>query len=641
MLYHTFAALGGNTRSEMTVAFRHYQGIGAPRNCEEAAYYYRRVAEKALNWWESGPPGGHYLQKHTFRFADDHGGVYGEGASAISSGANSVRQKQSIDSAKELGDIVEYLELLARKGNLPETISLGKIYYEGSRTLPRNIPKAKEYFLRVARQYWDRDSKIRPGGPQYLGKFAGRAAGYLGVMALRGEAGPQDFGLAFKWFKRGIDCGDANSQNGIAYMYLYGYGVKEDRAKASAFFKTAASQDFPVAQVNYAKMLLESAEIEHAKRYLELAARHGNMEAFYYLAEINNAAAPKDRSCGLATAYYKIVAEKVEPPQSPMAWANKAYENGDTESALIGYMMAAEQGYESGQANVAYILDEHRSAFPLKKLLALAGATPTKTLEQLKKVQQERELALIYWTRSAKQANIDSLVKMGDYYLSGIGTEVDPVKAASCYSAAAEHQASAQALWNLGWMHENGIGVSQDFHLAKRYYDQAFETNPEAYLPVTLSLFKLRLRALWNTITHGGVKGIGPEPKKKRISFSEFLKNWYEAAAEAEAAQVLQEEDELAATGGQQQHLPGDEYGYDDGLDDDMAESVIIIALAGAVALLVYYRQWRQQQTQRREEEQRRAGGPPAEPQQQPQPQPQPPVGIWDDPGMPGWGMPH
>ncbi|KAA8910775.1 hypothetical protein FN846DRAFT_508504 [Sphaerosporella brunnea] len=633
LLYHTFAALGGNTRSEMTIAFRHYQGIGTSRNCEEAAFYYRRVAEKALTWWESGPPGGHFLQKHTFRLADDQGGVYGEGASAISSGPNGQRQRQSLDSAKELGDIVEYLELLARKGNFPETISLGKIYYEGSRNLPRNIAKAKEYFLRVANQYWDRD-KVRTGGPQYLGKYAGRAAGYLGNMALRGEAGPQDYNAAFRWFKRGVTCGDANSQNGLGFMYLNGLGVKEDREKASKYFKSAASQDFPVAQVNFAKMLLENGEIEPAKRYLELAARHGNVEAFYYLAEINNAAKAKDRSCGLATAYYKIVAEKVEPLQSPMAWANQAYENGDMENALVGYMMAAEQGYESAQANVAYLLDEHSSALPLKSLLARAGIDLKRIQGRRHVSQQDQELALIYWTRSAKQANVDSLVKMGDYYLSGIGTDPDPVKAASCYNAAAEHQASAQALWNLGWMHENGVGVSQDFHLAKRYYDQAFETNPEAYLPVTLSLLKLRLRAFWNIITHGGVKGIGPEPKKKRVTFREFLRNWYEAATEADL-HVLQDDEEMD---GSQQHLPGDEY-YDEGFDEDVAESIIILALAGAVAVLVYYRQWRQQQQARRRAEERLNDG--ARGQQAPPPQPPPPVGIWNDPQMPGWGMPH
>lgn len=103
---------------------------------------------------------------------------------------------------------------------------------------------------------------------------------------------------------------------------------------------------------------------------------------------------------------------------------------------------------------------------------------------------------------------------MGDYYLSGIGTAQDSEKAASCYQAAAETLQSAQAYWNLGWMHENGVGIDQDFHLAKRFYDQALETNKEAYLPVTMALVKLRARSTWNRWTGGDIKSIEDEPRK-------------------------------------------------------------------------------------------------------------------------------
>jgi SEL1 protein len=34
-------------------------------------------------------------------------------------------------------------------------------------------------------------------------------------------------------------------------------------------------------------------------------------------------------------------------------------------------------------------------------------------------------------------------------------------KAASFYQAAADTQISALAMWNLGWMYENGVGVPQ------------------------------------------------------------------------------------------------------------------------------------------------------------------------------------
>jgi SEL1 protein len=66
-------------------------------------------------------------------------------------------------------------------------------------------------------------------------------------------------------------------------------------------------------------------------------------------------------------------------------------------------------------------------------------------------------------------------------------------------------------------MHENGVGLTQDFHLAKRYYDLALETNEEAYLPVTLSLLKLRLRSAWNTLTHGRINSIQDEPGEVSI----------------------------------------------------------------------------------------------------------------------------
>jgi len=46
--------------------------------------------------------------------------------------------------------------------------------------------------------------------------------------------------------------------------------------------------------------------------------------------------------------------------------------------------------------------------------------------------------------------------------------------------------------------------MAQDFHLAKRHYDFALDTNMEAYLPVTLSLFRLHARSLWHTLTGRG-----------------------------------------------------------------------------------------------------------------------------------------
>ena len=39
-------------------------------------------------------------------------------------------------------------------------------------------------------------------------------------------------------------------------------------------------------------------------------------------------------------------------------------------------------------------------------------------------------------------------------------------------------------MFNLGYMHELGLGMRQDIHLAKRFYDLAAETSVDAKIPV-------------------------------------------------------------------------------------------------------------------------------------------------------------
>ena len=52
-------------------------------------------------------------------------------------------------------------------------------------------------------------------------------------------------------------------------------------------------------------------------------------------------------------------------------------------------------------------------------------------------------------------------VKMGDYHYYGFGTEIDYESAATHYRVASEQQHNAQAMFNLGYMHERGLGLKQ------------------------------------------------------------------------------------------------------------------------------------------------------------------------------------
>ena len=84
-------------------------------------------------------------------------------------------------------------------------------------------------------------------------------------------------------------------------------------------------------------------------------------------------------------------------------------------------------------------------------------------------------------------------MRLGDYYYYGWGTNIDYETAAGHYRIASEQQNNAQAMFNLGYMHELGLGMKRDIHLAKRFYDMAAETSVDAKVPVALALAKLAL----------------------------------------------------------------------------------------------------------------------------------------------------
>lgn len=597
LLYYTFAALKGHTRAEMTLASRHHTGVGTPKSCETACKYYKNVADKVMDWYRSGPPGGMSWTRESSHIADDYGGLYGEGASVSSSGINAVHHHPHSDAYASIEDIIEYLDLMSNKGDFKSSFNLGRIYYEGQRGLERNLGMAAKYFFMVAKKYWKPNGRIEENYKPGLDKIAAKAAGYLGRMYMRGEGVQQDFDRAKFWFDRGISHGDAQSQYCLGLMLLRGYGVSKNIGKATDLFKASADQDYALSQVQLGVLFLDRGQpddVRVANDYFELAARYGNIEAQYYLAEMIHHGIGRDKACAQAMGLYKTVAEKAEPLVSTWNEANNAYEDGDYELAFLGYLHAAEEGYESAQNNVAYLLDTRQSM--LSNILGL-GETKSALMDN-------PGLALIFYTRSSRQGNMDSLVKMGDYYLDGIGTDLDIDKAVKCYTGASEYHQSAQALFNLGWMHENGVGLDQDFHLAKRYYDLALATNEEAYLPVKLSLLKLRARSYWNTVTHGRINSIQDEPENsKDWSFSEWVNNFIQDEGLFYDDVMYDDIYDDTMPGGDTPHYPGAE-------DDGFIDTLIIMSLAMALAFVVYYRQHREraEQARRQREQQQQQG---------------------------------
>ncbi|OAA81686.1 ubiquitin-protein ligase Sel1/Ubx2 [Akanthomyces lecanii RCEF 1005] len=604
LLYYTLAAKRGDPKALMAIAYRHQSGVGTLKSCETAIGYYKEVADKAIDWYRDAPPGGQSWIQESWRISDDDGGIYGEGASASSAGLNALKRNLHSNDDADISDVIEYLDLMSQKSDSKASFNLGRLYYEGQRGLEKDFESALKYFFLAASRYWKRDGRATDGNKNGADKTAAEAAGFIGRMYLRGDGVAQNFDKAKAWFERGKSHGDAQSQWGLGMMLLNGLGIRRNIKLATELLRTSADQDFAPAQVQMGRLFLDQGNPEDVKtaNYLfELAARYANIEALYYLAEMTNHAVGRERSCQLALTYYKAVAERAEPLVSQWSQANLAYELGNHDLAFLQYLMAAEQGFEKAQTNVAYMLDGKFGKMSLVELLI--GRQENKVSPMA-----NANLALIEWTRSSRQSNVDSLVKMGDYYFYGIGVEKDLAKAVQCYSGASDYQQSAQALFNLGWMHENGVGLTQDFHLAKRYYDHALVINTEAYLPVTLSLLKLRIRSAWNTFTHGPIHSIQDEPKKKKDwSLSEWINNFIEGD--------LIYEDDYYEDYYDANTIEGGEF-----LDDsNVLESLLIIGVTIALVGLVWWRQRIQLQRAEAEERRRREQGlPPAAPMMDP-----------------------
>ena len=154
--------------------------------------------------------------------------------------------------------------------------------------------------------------------------------------------------------------------------------------------------------------------------------------------------------------------------------AAQQFKKENYSSAYVLYSVLGELGFSVAQQNVAFLLEE---------------------VDDLRITGEENiyPRSLMNFNRAADQGLSQSRVKIGDYNFYGFGTEQDFETASEHYRIAAEEGGNGQAFFNLGWMHQHGMGLERDKFLAKRYYDQAIEVNPvEASLPATLALFYLQ-----------------------------------------------------------------------------------------------------------------------------------------------------
>jgi len=404
-------------------------------------------------------------------------------------------------------------------------------------------------------------------------------------MYWRGDGVQQDNNMAIRWFSRGVELNDPNSLIGLGLMLLKGDGIEKDVDKGFRYLKKAADLENSDAQTHMGLFLLKKRDYAAATKYFSQAVQKGHILAMYHLAEMYRSGVGGEQNCEMASLLFKIVTEKGLEWIDPLfTEAYRSLANGNPDLALLLYVMAAEKGFEVAQSNVAWMIDSAQ----------IYNSSVHPNLNQL---------ALINWNRAANQGVVEARLKMGDYYFYGIGVPVNFEKAASYYQIAADEK-SSMALWNLAWMHENGFGVAKDYHLSKRFYERVLEKLPEAWLPVTLSLFKLKTRNFYEfarslLISEAPPRPLSATPAKPQPPVKVESDTGQNAIKEDEFPQLSDPAEEDDDWDWNQLKRPTRKKQgwfrqiFADDSDEETTESFIILGLCLIVGYLVYMRQLR------------------------------------------------
>lgn len=516
LLYFQKSASLGDIRAKHALAYRYYAGINVPRDCTKALLLYRDIADQVRNsytdqQWEVLFP---YVESYSVRIPDFSEGLLGKSLSSM--GLSTKR----IASARP--DITSSFLTKMNGGNVVLQFGLGNggsafapntdddnedrlvdIYftawddYKGTYSKGRNCEKARNLLEFTYREY-DFDEPAMDNLQRF---FYGRCLDLLGHLYFTGEGlESPNIGLAEKYLKRSLavieNSHSLTSRSNIDLGLIQQFYYKNDTL-AIKFYKKILEpknnnriiNDNGIVNFQVAKLTKKYPDLKLGDPFalMHTAYLRGYIPANYEFARMTEQSVNKRYNCEKTALLYKTFIEEDETKVSPhLRTAYAELLKGNSEVALYAYALAAEQGIETAQVSAAYLLYQ----------LPYNFEEPPRTL------RERRMMAVAYYIRAFKQDNVDAGVVAGDiYYLMG-----DYISALRMYQSASS-KFSPQAIWDLGYMYEHGLGIEKDFHLAKRYYDQVLEHNSKLYFAVKLSVWKLQLKSFLAWITGGKVDG--------------------------------------------------------------------------------------------------------------------------------------
>ena len=302
------------------------------------------------------------------------------------------------------------------------------------------------------------------------------------ALALALPAAAQEFEAGMKAYERGdyaaalrdlrplAEKGTVRAQTKIAYMYLVGHGVTQNRAVAVRWYRKAADQGDARAQLHLGSAYTDGRGVARNEaeglRWILLSAEQGYLPAFYQLGNMYFYGFHVPRDFVQAHMWWSLAADQ--------GYRGAASDRDAVASKMIQAQIAEAQRLAREWRNEPGGRTANSAAGESPQGFEAVDATPESAAGNAELQRGEYSVALSKFWAMAERVNAEAQTVLGYMYAEGLGVARDPEEAVKWYRMAAK-QGIAEAQNNLGKLYENGDGVAQDYIEALKWYRMAAE----------------------------------------------------------------------------------------------------------------------------------------------------------------------
>jgi uncharacterized protein len=263
----------------------------------------------------------------------------------------------------------------------------------------------------------------------------------------------KEFRKAAFWFRKSVNKGGLRAQHGLATLYFFGLGVKQNYKKAVELFKGSAAGEIPKSQWRLGNCYRGGLGIKQNKKtgweWIHKAAENGNMEAQHDL-----------------SAYYKS-----------LALQEINIEKNLHESAKW-CLMAAEQGCPSSQVKMS---EKYLRGIGVKKNIRLARKWAKKSAKQgssggqsqfgVLLLESDPDQSFDLFKKSSEQGDERGIRNLASCHLHGIGTEKNYEEGLRWMKIYGEK--SPDSMFGVGELFMKGESLKQDNKEALKWFIRA------------------------------------------------------------------------------------------------------------------------------------------------------------------------